>query len=58
MSVGGGSNCGGHPYISFLFRMNFFISCKGNIGLFSSVSTTRRLLIMLVEDHVSSNIDL
>ena len=27
MSVGGGSNCGGHPYISFLFRMNFFISC-------------------------------
>ena len=28
MSVGGGSNCGGHPYISFLFRMNFFISCR------------------------------
>ena len=27
VSVGGGSNCGGHPYISFLFRMNFFISC-------------------------------
>ena len=28
MSVGGGSDRGGHPYISFLFRMNFFISCK------------------------------
>ena len=28
VSVGGGSNCGGHPYISFLFRMNFFISCE------------------------------
>ena len=27
VSVGGGSNCGGRPYISFLFRMNFFISC-------------------------------
>ena len=24
VSVGGGSNCGGHPYISFLFRMIFF----------------------------------
>ena len=27
MSVGGGSDRGGHPYISFLFRMNFLISC-------------------------------
>ena len=27
VSVGGGSDRGGHPYISFLFRMNFFISC-------------------------------
>ena len=34
VSVGGGSNCGGHPYISFLFRMNFFISCtqRNHVG--------------------------
>ena len=33
VSVGGGSNCGGHPYISFLFRMNFFISCYNTVLL-------------------------
>ena len=33
VSVGGGSNCGGHPYISFLFRMNFFISCTFGTSL-------------------------
>ena len=37
VSVGGGSNCGGHPYISFLFRMNFFISLDKWFGCIHSL---------------------